>query len=964
MAGVVEEIFKLNGDSADITKKLQALKGDYQELTDEQQKQIIALTVLEKKEKDLIAARNKSMNPTTQIRYQKEIDNTVKAIGALTEATNKYTKSEHSASTEANALAKATANAFKGTTISAAAKDIDNIAKKFGDTGGSIDGVEKKTLSLKAQLRELKAQLADENLDDGEFERLSIEAGKLEDRINDASDAARVFATDSPFEAVGNAIGSVGQKLLNLDFAGAYQQSQLLVRASRQITFSQALTGLKQLGQTLFNIGKALLTNPLFLIGAVVAFIILKFNDLKNSTGLLGDAFRFIGKIIDGIIDTFYALTDALNLTSNAMDKNIAKTIKNAEELAERTKKSAEQQIAVAKALGKETEKQEVAKQNAYVKTLQVALAAYNRKSFLNEEEIKARQELVDKINDANNETAVIEATGYKKRADAAKKYTEDVNKLFEDLNKKIREARTKEDEFNIKFKFSEESRAQLEEVYKLRKRLEDEDIAEITKNAMKAAKSEKDKATAKEKITILSQQTEKNRLLDYNKAVLDVEYNNSLKQIQLRSSIAKRLNEASNLTPLGKANVQATIERNTQDEILRLLQQTYTKRKLLGLSTVELEKEVDEAILAGKIREQNEERELLQLNYQEAEKGIEFEKSHANTLLTLKNKSNSQKLYSDIKYEQDRKAAMEQAYGPYSREVKEQEDKITLMQKEALKQRRLEIIGYFETVSNAVLAAANQFISAEIQKADAQIQIQTKRLEEAKNIADRGNAQLLELEQKRLDDLTKQKEKFVRDQQALAAIELVANTAIAVSKAAAEGGAAAGVTIAAALIALVAGLASARSIASQAAFYDGGLYEGEGFTGHGNPFSESQNVGRKPYTYHKEEFIFNHGKTRQYRDIFEDIHSGRVNLRAWKEKVSAYDQMQMFKPFNMDGQMFASPQVTNIIRLESLESKMDAQTEAIRAIRFGLNIDEHGFTARQQSIIERNKFINSLHKP
>ena len=108
---------------------------------------------------------------------------------------------------------------------------------------------------------------------------------------------------------------------------------------------------------------------------------------------------------------------------------------------------------------------------------------------------------------------------------------------------------------------------------------------------------------------------------------------------------------------------------------------------------------------------------------------------------------------------------------------------------------------------------------------------------------------------------MNKKRENYVRQQQALAVLELVANTSVAVSKAASQTGVAAGVGIAAALLALVAGLASARAIASQAAFYDGG------YTGDGNPREESNTIGgrraNRNYVWHKGEFVMDHKKTR-----------------------------------------------------------------------------------------------------
>jgi len=273
-----------------------------------------------------------------------------------------------------------------------------------------------------------------------------------------------------------------------------------------------------------------------------------------------------------------------------------------------------------------------------------------------------------------------------------------------------------------------------------------------------------------------------------------------------------------------------------------------------------------------------------------------------------------------------------------------------TTAREEMLKQ-----IGYYAQLQQAIINALQKLIAMKIAETDSYISQQEKRVAATKEIADRGNAQVLELEQKRLDDLNKQKEKYVRQQQSLAAVEIVANTAIAVAKAAAEGGPAAGVTIAAALIALIAGLASARSIASQAAYYEGG------YTGDGNPREQSTAVGKRPYIYHKAEFVMDHKKTRQFRDIFEDIHGGKIDLKEWKQKVQMFDNLQAF---STHGNLHAAPQITNVIQLKSLEGKLDTLNQSFQSLKLGLHVDEDGFTTFVSKRIERSNFVKSLAKP
>jgi hypothetical protein len=85
------------------------------------------------------------------------------------------------------------------------------------DLKDNISETTEKTKSLKAQLREMKAQLA--NMDEGteEFKKLTREAGKLQDKIGDistgvknfASDTRRLDATLQGINTVTNAFGAV-----------------------------------------------------------------------------------------------------------------------------------------------------------------------------------------------------------------------------------------------------------------------------------------------------------------------------------------------------------------------------------------------------------------------------------------------------------------------------------------------------------------------------------------------------------------------------------------------------------------------------------------------------------------------------------------------------------------------------------------------------------------------------------
>jgi hypothetical protein len=68
-------------------------------------------------------------------------------------------------------------------------------------------------------------------------------------------------------------------------------------------------------------LGTSLMTNPIFLIGAIVVALVAGIGLLLNKLGLLQPIFDAIGSIIGGVVDGFRSLTDWLGLTTKEMEK-------------------------------------------------------------------------------------------------------------------------------------------------------------------------------------------------------------------------------------------------------------------------------------------------------------------------------------------------------------------------------------------------------------------------------------------------------------------------------------------------------------------------------------------------------------------------------------------------------------------------------------------------------------------
>lgn len=191
------------------------------------------------------------------------------------------------------------------------------------------------------------------------------------------------------------------------------------------------------------------------------------------------------------------------------------------------------------------------------------------------------------------------------------------------------------------------------------------------------------------------------------------------------------------------------------------------------------------------------------------------------------------------------------------------------------------------QTIAQLGIDAWRAWSDAQQQSLDLQIQAQEGRVQEARDLADKGNAAVLEAEKNRLQELNDARRRSARQSLAIAQLEAAAAGAVAIARAAAEGGGfLTAVTIASTIIALTAGLAQARALTTSSipAFREGGSAEWSrlgGYTGSGNPDNISNVLGGKPYIYHANEYIMPHevvslGDNKRW---LEQIHRGRVDI-------------------------------------------------------------------------------------
>ena len=129
-----------------------------------------------------------------------------------------------------------------------------------------------KTQSLRAQMRQLREELARLPEGTAEFNKVQRELGALTDKVGDLGKSVNTLAGD-PLERLNNSFGMIGNSLMSLDFGAATTGLQGVSSAISDFKFNDLSKAAKGFGNTMLELGGALLTNPLFLIAGTIALI-------------------------------------------------------------------------------------------------------------------------------------------------------------------------------------------------------------------------------------------------------------------------------------------------------------------------------------------------------------------------------------------------------------------------------------------------------------------------------------------------------------------------------------------------------------------------------------------------------------------------------------------------------------------------------------------------------------------
>lgn len=234
----------------------------------------------------------------------------------------------------------------------------------------------------------------------------------------------------------------------------------------------------------------------------------------------------------------------------------------------------------------------------------------------------------------------------------------------------------------------------------------------------------------------------------------------------------------------------------------------------------------------------------------------------------------------------------------------------------------------------NLATNEVNAIIELEQRKNDRLIYLQEERLQNAKKTSDAS----VKVEQDRLNVLLDKRKKYERAQRVIDAGVITANQALAISGAITQiANSKNPVLIAANVLAIIAGIA-ATTTAIRGAFQDTGFKEG-GYTGDGNPNETSTKLGRKPYTYHKREFVMDADLTDQNRAMFESLHKRKLKVNRLDDG-SYYLAPDVYKlASDYDNAKHSGTDLGLLAEMRQMRKLMEA-----REVRIENNFDADGF--------------------
>jgi len=175
-----------------------------------------------------------------------------------------------------------------------------NAVNVLNQTADAADNTAKGFTSAKAELRALQNQLQQMDKTSEEFKIASARAAELKDNISDLSAEISANAGNA-FEGISNNVGLFSSRLMDLDLKGAGQALSGMGTAVRNIDFKTLKDEVGGLIKGLADLGKAILANPILLLGVAIAGVIANWKEFaalfKGETAVLNSLKKELGAL-------------------------------------------------------------------------------------------------------------------------------------------------------------------------------------------------------------------------------------------------------------------------------------------------------------------------------------------------------------------------------------------------------------------------------------------------------------------------------------------------------------------------------------------------------------------------------------------------------------------------------------------------------------------------------------------
>jgi hypothetical protein len=415
-----------------------------------------------------------------------------------------------------------------------------------------IQGTEK-VESIRSQMRRLREELARLPEGSAEFKKVERELGELKDKVDDLNRSVNTLAGD-PLERLNTSFGMIGSSLMSLDFGGAVTGLNGMSSAIKDIKMQDIVNGVTALGTAFVNLGKSLLTNPIFLVAATLTAVGLALYEygktmpfVKDETKKLAQATHEAREASEKALKAFDLEERKLRALGAAEEEIIKQRRTKTKETLESSKKELEAQKKQLEELQKSYEKSQVRVASTYSLSSRLVMEGVNKVGELfglvaSEEQVADQTKNIDELKGkiAEYEVQILELDKKEKdivkgkeesqnsQEEKEKKHYIDRKKLLEDFNaeqdaadtKLINEASLKADEKLKKSVYNEkvlgETKLQFQDEYD---RLQAQKALE---NADKLAKEllAGEKAFQQAKLSIASNAI--GGLMDLNSALVD----------------------------------------------------------------------------------------------------------------------------------------------------------------------------------------------------------------------------------------------------------------------------------------------------------------------------------------------------------------------------------------------------------------------------------------------------------